>query len=65
MPMYAARHGHTNVARLLCNPSANTHESLKNDQEMIKLLAKGATVDAQDESGSTPLLSVTSSIFGL
>ena len=40
MPMYAARHGHTDVARLL--------------------LAKGATVDAQDKSGSTPLLSVTS-----
>ena len=59
MPMYAARHGHTDVARLLCNPSANTHESLKNDQ-MIKLLAKGATVDAQDEGGSTPLLSVMS-----
>ena len=57
--MYAARHGHTDVARLLCNPSANTHETLK-DAKMMKLLAKGATVDAQDEGGSTPLLSVTS-----
>ena len=59
MPMYAARYGHTDVARLRCNPSANTQESLK-DAKMIKLLAKGATVDAQDEGGSTPLLSVTS-----
>ena len=59
MLMYAARYGHTDVARLLCNPSANTDESLT-DAEMIKLLAKGANVDAQDNGGSTPLLSATS-----